>query len=52
MEDNEQDQPSHETSPEAEMRMDLEAEGWAGSKEGEGSEQDESPEGIDYTKDF
>ncbi len=52
VEDNEQDQPSHKTSPEPEIRMDLEAEGWIGSKKGEDSEQDENPEGIDYTKDF
>ena len=31
------------------MRMDLEAEGWAG---GESYDQGEIPEGINYTKNF
>ena len=48
----EQDHGSQEASPEPEMGMDLEAEGWAEDAEGENSDQDEIPEGIDHTQYF
>lgn len=50
VEDYEENQASHETNPEPEMGIDPEAKRLTRNKEGESSEQDESPEEIDYTK--
>lgn len=43
---------SDKANPDSDMGMDLEPESWAAIEEEYSSDQDEIPEGIDYTKDF
>ena len=43
---------SDKVNPDSDIGMDLEPENWAVNEEEYSSDQDEIPEGIDYTKDF